>query len=88
METVRLKMSKPGVESLHLEESTHGFHRVRRGGLPQARSGPGYVDRGTKALKRLERGLPWWLSGKESAHQGRRHRYDPWSRRIPHTVQR
>ena len=51
-------------------------------------SGPGYVDRGTKALKRLERGLPWWLSGKESACQGRRHRYDPWSERMPHTVQR
>ena len=76
------------MESLHLEESTHGLCRVRREGLQQAHSGPGYVDRGTKALKRLERGLPWWLSGKESACQGRRHRYDPWSERMPHTVQR
>ena len=29
-------------------------------------------------------GLPWWLSGKESACQCRRHRFDPWSGRIPH----
>ena len=29
-------------------------------------------------------GLPWWLSGKESACQCRRHRFDPWSRKSPH----
>ena len=29
-------------------------------------------------------GLPWWLSGKESAHQCRRLRFDPWSRKILH----
>ena len=85
---MHLKMSEPGVESLHLEDSTHGSRRVRRGGLQWVLSGPGYVDRGTKVLKRLERGLPWWLSGKESACQGRRHRFDPWSRRIPQAVQR
>ena len=28
-------------------------------------------------------GLPWWLSGKESACQSRRHRFDPWSSEIP-----
>ena len=28
-------------------------------------------------------GLPWWLSGKESACQCRRHRIDPWVRRLP-----
>ena len=28
--------------------------------------------------------LPWWLSGKESACQCRRHESDPWSRKIPH----
>ena len=27
-------------------------------------------------------GLPWWLSGKESACQCRRHRFDPWSETI------
>ena len=27
--------------------------------------------------------LPWWLSGKESAGQCSRHRFDPWSRKIP-----
>ena len=28
--------------------------------------------------------LPWWLSGKEPACQCRRHRFDLWSRKIPH----
>ena len=27
-------------------------------------------------------GLPWWLSGKESACHCRRHRFDPWVRKI------
>ena len=27
--------------------------------------------------------LPWWLSGKEQAYQCRRHRCDPWVRKIP-----
>ena len=31
-------------------------------------------------------GLPWWLSGKESACQCRGHGFDPWSRKIPHTL--
>ena len=31
--------------------------------------------------------LPWWLSGKESACQCRRHRFDPWSGKIPHAVE-
>ena len=29
-------------------------------------------------------GLPWWLSGKESACQCRRHGSDSWSQKIPH----
>jgi len=28
-------------------------------------------------------GLPWWSSGKESACQCSRHRFDPWSGKIP-----
>ena len=76
-------MSEPGVESLHLEDSTHGSRRVRRGGLQRVLSGPGYVDRGTKVLKRLERGLPWRLSGKESACQWRILGFDPWAGKIP-----
>ena len=28
-------------------------------------------------------GLPWWVSGKESACQCRRHRYHPWVGKIP-----
>ena len=33
-------------------------------------------------LNRLE-GLPWWLSGKESACQSRRPGFNPWVRKIP-----
>ena len=29
-------------------------------------------------------GLPWWLSGKESACQCRIHKFDPWSKKISH----
>ena len=29
-------------------------------------------------------GLSWWLSGKESTCQGRRHGFDPWSGKTPH----
>ena len=32
-------------------------------------------------------GLPWWLSGKESTCQCRRHGSDPWSRKIPHATE-
>ena len=30
-----------------------------------------------------EKGLPWWLNGKESVCQRRRHQFDPWIRKIP-----
>ena len=32
-------------------------------------------------------GLPWWLSGKESASQCRRHGFDPWSGKIPRAAE-
>ena len=32
-------------------------------------------------------GLPCWLSGKESTCQCRRHRFNPWSRKIPHAAE-
>ena len=32
-------------------------------------------------------GLPWWLSGKESACQCRRLGFDPWSGNIPHAAE-
>ena len=34
--------------------------------------------------KILRMWLCWWLSGKKSACQCRRHRFDPWSRKNPH----
>ena len=33
------------------------------------------------------RGLPWWLSGKDSACQCRRRGFNPWSRKIPHALE-
>ena len=36
--------------------------------------------------KKPNPGLPWWLSGKESACQYRRHGFDPWSWKIPHAA--
>ena len=32
-------------------------------------------------------GLPWWCSGEESACQYRGHRFEPWSRKIPHATE-
>ena len=37
-------------------------------------------------IKKKCRGLPWWLSGKESC-QCSRQRFDPWSQKIPHAVE-
>ena len=34
--------------------------------------------------RKMSQGLPWWLSGKESACQCRRHKFNPWSRKISH----
>ena len=34
-------------------------------------------------LKALAYGLLWWLSGEESACRYKRHRFDPWVRKIP-----
>ena len=31
--------------------------------------------------------LPWWLDGKESACQCKRHRSDTWVRKIPHAAE-
>ena len=36
-----------------------------------------------KMMVKKLRGLPWWLSGKESACQLRRHGFDPWVGKIP-----
>ena len=37
-----------------------------------------------RSVPRLKPGLPWWLSGEESACQCRRHGFDPQSGKIPH----
>ena len=43
---------------------------------------------GRNTSKNLAKGLPWWLGGKEFACQCRRHRFNPWSGKIPHASER
>ena len=38
-------------------------------------------------LKNPSGGFSWYFSSKESAWQCRRHRFDPWSGKIPHAVE-
>ena len=38
-------------------------------------------------IKTVPEGLPWWLSGKESACQCTEHSFDPWFRKIPHAAE-
>ena len=40
-----------------------------------------------KLLIKNTTGLPWWLSGWESACQCRGHGFEPWSGKIPHAVE-
>ena len=40
-----------------------------------------------KKKKNAGPGLPWWLSGKESPCQCRRHGFNPWSSKILHVVE-
>ena len=40
-----------------------------------------------KYHEEINAGLFWWLSGKESTSHCRRHRFDPWSGKIPHAVE-
>ena len=40
-----------------------------------------------RRVSKIYRGPPWWLSGKESTYQWRRHGFDPWSGKIPYAVE-
>ena len=46
-----------------------------------------FLTGNTTVLRMPFLGLPWWLSGKESACQCRIHRFNPWSGKIPHAVE-
>ena len=39
-------------------------------------------------IKSVCNGLAWWLRGKEPTCQGRRHRFNPWSRKTPRDVEK
>ena len=47
------------------------------------------IEKGKKKVQKsfgylyVNCGLPWWLRGIESGCQCRRHRFDPWVRKIP-----
>ena len=41
------------------------------------------INLSTRIWRVKIQGLPWWLSGKESICQCRRHGFDPWSGKIP-----
>ena len=42
---------------------------------------------GGELVRKGHRGLHWWSSSKEFACQCRRHRFNPWSRKIPHAAE-
>ena len=73
-----------------LSITTHsgGFPKEYWGaGEKGKRSGSSHVFI-TQHLKGVvTRGLPWWLSGKESACQCRRNRFDPWFGKILHAAE-
>ena len=46
-------------------------------------SGGKEAKKENKATQGDKEGPPWWLCGKECACQCRRHRFDPWVRKIP-----
>ena len=56
-----------------------GFRRVAHTGPPSLL----VTGQTPVTLRNTAQGLPWRLSGEESAHQCRRHRLYPWSGRIP-----
>ena len=45
------------------------------------------INKYFKTLKKKKTGLPWWLSGKESAYQCKRHVFSSLPGKIPHAVE-
>ena len=59
-------------------------HRLwRRGRHEKRRQNRGWERPARREIQKGQRGLPWWLSGKESAYPCWRHEFDPWSGKIP-----
>ena len=55
--------------------------------LCKMRIPPSYLTAVLWGLNENILGLPWWRSGWESACQCRGHGFEPWSGKIPHTVE-
>ena len=68
------------------ESKSVSFEKIHNIDKPLARLIKKKKKREWAQINRISR-LPWWLSGKESTHQCRRHRFDPWSGKIPHVVE-
>ena len=49
--------------------------------------GEGRLRRGRAITQEILAGLPWWLSGYESACQRRGRGFEPWSGRIPQAAE-
>ena len=45
------------------------------------------AEKSDSSLKQTNEWLPWWLSGKESTCQCRRHGFNPWSGKIPYAME-
>ena len=61
--------------------TVHGVAKSRTRPSDQAHT---VTSRLMSVKKYLIIGLPWWLSSEEYICQCRRHRFDPWCRKIPH----
>ena len=52
-----------------------------------ARHGFTFLILDRQCLLKVDLGLPWWLSGKESSCQCRRHRFNPWFGKTPQATE-
>ena len=68
--------------NLAFEEPESGY--TAGGGVPRCQGNMQGTDR-VKSRVSIN-GLPWWLRGKESTCQSRRHGFNPWSGKIPHAL--
>ena len=74
-----------GVQSIGVSASASVFPANIQDWFPLGWTG--WISLQFKELSRVFSNTVWWLSGKESASQWGRHRFNPWSRRIPYAME-
>jgi len=67
--------------SLEWSDPIQDKNNCLRGNLKESTKQTKWVQQGYRIQ---EKGLPWWLSSKESTRQFRKQSFDPWSGKIPH----